>query len=1213
MNGDAIRVLLVEDDLKDAQTVREMLAKTNHSSYIVEYAERVSTGLSHLQRRNTDILLLDLNLPDSKGLDTVKQVLQANSGVPVVVMNAPEDEELAKEAVARGVQDYLIKGKTDSLLLTRTITHAIQRKKADQELQSVNRALKTVSECNQVLVQAPDEASLLNEICRILTTTGGYRMAWVGYAEQDKDKSVCPVAQAGYEEGYLKSLAITWAETEKGMGPTGTAIRTGSVVKNIDSRTDPNYIPWRSSALARGYASSIALPLTGSEGTFGALNIYAREADAFDDQEEGLLRELASNLAYGIQALRAQSDRSLVQKALQKNEEQYRVWLDNIIDDVAERKKADKVHEAMYKISQTSVAIDSLEELYKAIHTILADLMPVDNYYIALYDPATDLLSTPYFVDQFDENSPPQKPGRGLTEYVLRTGKALLASPEVFAQLVDLGEVELVGTNSIDWLGVPLKARGRVIGVMVTQSYTEGVRFSSEDKDLLEFVSTQVALAIDRKRTEIQMRQSAARAEALVRTAARLNAQLDLKSVLKAVCEEITQALHMPAAWLDLYNKTHSNMEYAYSLGLPSKFGINYRALPVNVFQDYIDKAGPLFVFPDVKAIPNLTNGDLYNSLNIRTIANACMLRSGVLVGVLRLVTFGEVRQLTEDELALLQGLSDQAAQAIANARLFEQEQSQAKELAALYSISAAMRKSPTMEEMLPAILREVRQLLKADAGMIVLQDQNHADYQIVQADGQIAENTGKTLRADKGILEMVLHARQPYMAVDYNAEPDKLDLEHTEGIGPAVFVPLESEVELLGVLMAARLNGPGKRPFSESETRVLATVGEIAGNSLRRVRLYEEAQSRLSKMQALREIDMTITSSLDMNISFEVILEQVTTQMKIDAASVLLLNSHTQTLDFIAGRGFQSNALRFTHLRIGEGYAGQAAQEQRVVNIPDLRGRRTDFLRSPLFGSEGFVSYYAVPLIAKGTVKGVLEIFHRDLLTPGKEWLEFLEALAGQAAIAIDNATLFSDLQRSNEELIKAYDATIEGWSFALDLRDKETEGHTQRVAEMTLFLARAMGVSEAELVHIRRGALLHDIGKVGIPDHILLKPGPLTTEEWVVMRKHPVYAFDMLAPIAYLQPALDIPYCHHEKWDGSGYPRGLIGAQIPLAARIFAAVDVWDALCSERPYSKAWNEDKVLDHIRLQSGKHFDPQVVDMFLKVKPWTCLKGKNPNG
>jgi diguanylate cyclase (GGDEF)-like protein len=229
-----------------------------------------------------------------------------------------------------------------------------------------------------------------------------------------------------------------------------------------------------------------------------------------------------------------------------------------------------------------------------------------------------------------------------------------------------------------------------------------------------------------------------------------------------------------------------------------------------------------------------------------------------------------------------------------------------------------------------------------------------------------------------------------------------------------------------------------------------------------------------------------------------------------------------------------------------------------------------------------------------------VLELYHRSPLEPNLDWTTFLEALAGQAAIAIDNAALFRDLQQSHAGLIAAYDGTIEGWARALDLRDKETEGHTRHVTEMTVKLARFMDVDELELLAIRRGSLLHNIGKLGIPDAILLKPGKLTEEEWKIMRRHPEYAFEWLAVIPTLRPALDIPYCHHEKWDGTGYPRGLRGEQIPLAARMFAAVDIWDALRSDRPYRAAWPESRVLEHIRSLSATHLDPTVVEAFLRL-------------
>ncbi len=358
--------------------------------------------------------------------------------------------------------------------------------------------------------------------------------------------------------------------------------------------------------------------------------------------------------------------------------------------------------------------------------------------------------------------------------------------------------------------------------------------------------------------------------------------------------------------------------------------------------------------------------------------------------------------------------------------------------------------------------------------------------------------------------------------------------------------------------------------------------------------------EHRLRKDQALLAIDTILISHLDPPIALNKMLDQVISQLRIDAADILLLNPVRQTLEYAAGHGFRFKEIERSRLVVGEGHAGLAAFERRIVSIPNMAEARDELERSVLLEKEGFVSYCAVPLIAKGQLKGVLEILNRTTLDANQEWLEFLETLSGQVAIAIDNMQWFGNIQDSLD-LTVAYDATIETWSHALDLRDKETEGHTQRVTEMTLRLARTIGMREDQLVHVRQGALLHDIGKMGIPDSILLKPGPLTDEEWELMRKHPLFAYELLSPIEYLRPALDIPYCHHEKWDGTGFPRGLKGEQIPLAARIFAVVDVWDALSSDRPYRRAWQKAKVREHIKALAGTHFDPMVVQKFLEIE------------
>lgn len=385
---------------------------------------------------------------------------------------------------------------------------------------------------------------------------------------------------------------------------------------------------------------------------------------------------------------------------------------------------------------------------------------------------------------------------------------------------------------------------------------------------------------------------------------------------------------------------------------------------------------------------------------------------------------------------------------------------------------------------------------------------------------------------------------------------------------------------------------------YSPLREQISSTMNNIL-NYTRFGELNSRLQSKLDHLSSLRTIDIAITESRTPEELLSVLLEQVILRQQVDAAAILLYHPGTDTLEFAAGSGFRTGFLRYTRLKPGESLAGSAALDRKHIFIGDLR-REGQFNNIPLFASEEFIAYCAAPLSAHGELKGVLELFHRSPLDPDQEWHDFLAALAGQAAIALDNTTLLAGLKKANSELAEAWNATLEGWSRALELRDHETEGHCLRVARHSVELGRRLGLDETALSHLYRGALLHDIGKVAIPDAILLKPGPLTDEEMAEMKKHPDYAWTLLAPIRFLEPSLDIPWCHHEKWDGTGYPRGLKGEQIPLFARIFAVIDVADALSSERPYRGPWPSDRVREHIASLAGSHFDPEIVRVFLTL-------------
>jgi HD-GYP domain-containing protein (c-di-GMP phosphodiesterase class II)/PAS domain-containing protein len=525
---------------------------------------------------------------------------------------------------------------------------------------------------------------------------------------------------------------------------------------------------------------------------------------------------------------------------------------------------------------------------------------------------------------------------------------------------------------------------------------------------------------------------------------------------------------------------------------------------------------------------------------------------------------------------------------------------SKTAELESLFSISSHLRMAQSADAMLPLVLSEMRLILRSDANAVILLDQDEEHFRYALSDGPLTVNDGAQFDVEESISGLILQTRQAYITDDLSSDPRKTTtLQGDDGLGPAVFVPVISESEFIGVLVCARNIGDDSQPYSASETQLLTAIGEMVGNALRRARLYDQAMARLQHVQTLHSIDMAISANLDLSVILDVLLTRGTVQLNVDAACILLLNPHTHMLEYAAGNGIVAKEIKVARLRLGEGLPGRAAIDRKILYVPDL-SKSDDLVRKYLI-EEGFVSYQASPLIAKGQLQGVLETFNRKSIVVNSEQTGFLETLATQAVIAIDNSQLFNDLQRSNFELEMAYDATIEGWSRALELRDQETEGHTLRVADMTIQLAQAMGVRGGELTHIRRGALLRDIGKMGIPDRILLKPGKLTAEEWEIMKQHTTYAFEMLWHIEFLRPAVDIPHCHHERWDGTGYPCQLEGEQIPLSARLFAVADVWDALTNDRPYRKAWTKEKALDYITTNAGKHFDPHVVETFLVIR------------
>ncbi|MGC8855769.1 MAG: GAF domain-containing protein [Anaerolineae bacterium] len=523
--------------------------------------------------------------------------------------------------------------------------------------------------------------------------------------------------------------------------------------------------------------------------------------------------------------------------------------------------------------------------------------------------------------------------------------------------------------------------------------------------------------------------------------------------------------------------------------------------------------------------------------------------------------------------------IAAQVAAGIENARLYQESKEQAREFAALYETARAVAAHHDLERVLETIVKRTARLMGTPICGIYLYEEQSNDLVMAVNIGSPAA-LGVRLKMGEGLSGQIAQSRQPLRLDDYQAWTGRPSHYDNVPLRAVLGVPMIYNGELLGVLNVAE-TGDSERKFNDNDARLLSLFANTAASAIYSARLFRQLEMQVQRLSALHEVDSTIAATTDLRLSLRVALDHVIRLLNVDAACVFTFDPTTLTLEYVAGNGFRRGFESRPPLRLGEGLAGKAALQGTMVQSLDPQEFATEFSNPGAIAAEGFRSCLAVPLTSKGKTAGVLEIYRRETFSPDSEWLDFLHILAGQIALAIDHAHLLEKLERANTELMMAYDATIEGWSRALDLRDHETEGHTQRVSELTLRLARAMRIPEHQVIHIHRGALLHDIGKIGVPDSILHKEGPLTPEEWEIMRQHPRLAYDLMNPIVYLRPAVDIPYCHHEKWDGTGYPQGLKGEEIPLAARIFAVADVFDALTSDRPYRKAWPVEQALQYI--------------------------------
>ncbi len=1012
------------------------------------------------------------------------------------------------------------------------------------------------------------------------------------------------------------------------------------------------------------------------------------------------------------------------------------------VHDITARERSEKLQAALYNISEVAQMAEDLDQLYSLIHVIIDGVIPAQNFYIALYDPDTDLLSFPYFADEYDDTPPPRKPANGLTEYVLRSGQALLATPETQTQLHRDGIIQSIGADAVDWLGVPLRSQQRTIGVMTIQSYDPQVRYTAADQDFFEFISVQVVMAIERKQAGQALRRSEFRYRQLFETAPVgifmiapqgeiLEANPAVLQILGSPSLEATRAINTLTFPLlvkvgfsaNLRKCFESAQFYVAECTYTSKWGkaiyVRYALTPIlddngrpilvqaliediteakqaedalqlrdrllqgaakathllitepdldqampavlqllgqaagadraYVFRNHTDPhSGEVFmsqvfewissgisseiVNPDLQNLPyDILTPNLFEILSqgrpfissvekLDPTSQQILKEQGILSILLApihvqgnfwgYIGFDDCtlhREWRETEAAILQAAASSLGAAIGRKHAEEEIvslnlslQRRAEQLSLLYEAGLTLNHALNVQDQLTALSQIALQALRAENSVFFRYDAVHNEiyYEVGvgrNADADALRHLRVRVGDERGLIGWIAQQRKPFYLPDVSTDERWITINPE--FRSALWAPVEHDERLLGLIsiVSTRLDA-----FTTDDQRLLMLFANQVAVALDKLLLFEAERQAREFAETLSQASATLTSTLDSEFILDRLLDQAGRVIPNDAANLRLIKDGQVYVT--RWRGYDSfGAENLIHQQMLplDSYPlfRDILETKQPLVIPDTQ-KDARWINRP--GLEWQRSHVTAPICARDSVIGFLSMYSATAGLYSPIHAKRLGVFANHVAIALENARAFAQMQAWNVELSNAYEATIAGWSRALELRDKETKGHSDRVTHLAVRLARQIGFIEEEITHFRRGVLLHDIGKMVVPDYILLKPEKLDEEEWSVMRQHPAYAYQMLSGIPFLAHAVDIPYCHHENWDGSGYPRRLKGEQIPLSARIFAIVDVWDALTSDRPYHPAWLPEAVCSYIRTQSGIRFDPKIVEEFFKL-------------
>lgn len=1065
-----------------------------------------------------------------------------------------KDGSIVLVELAAGLITY--QGAPAEIIIIRDIS---ERKLAEQALQRQLQEMIVLNTVAAAGAEATDIDELIERVTNIIAGTLYQDNCGVLLAEQSS-QSWHP--HASYRGAHAKGAAGYHPFSE---GIAGKVISTGEAVLVGNIGEEPAYME-----VTGGIQSELAVPIIVNGTVFGCLNAESRGLATFSEHDERLMNTISGSMSTAISKI------LLLQAEKERREEAeilFNTTRDLVVEQDLSKLLCTIVERAVAMLGASSGGLYLCEPEQRQVRCVVNYNIPQDFTGVTL------------------------KYGEGAAGTVAETGEPLII--EDYRVWEGRAAVYEEAQPFTSLLSVPMRWQDRVVGVIHVLESSKLRTFSQEDLQVLTLFANQATVALENSRLLDETRRRADEFAVLYETTRDLAAQRELDVLLEAIVERATTLLAASTGAIFLYNESRNNLYIAVAKGFQFPADTNVE-MGEGMAGRVAETRQPLIV-NNYSAWEDRSSK--YDGIPMTASLQVPMLYGGKLIGVLDVSELhNTTRRFGEEDMRLLTLFGGQAAIAIENSRLLETEQRRRREADAIAEIGRDISQTLELDLVLERIASHAKNLLGVETSAVYLPEPGSRILRAVAAIGPDAEYIKEyPLQLGVGILAKIALQKSGEIVNDASADPRGVNIEGTETIPfeNLMGVPVLSKGELAGLIAVWR-TGPGQE-FHARELDFLSALAQQVGVAIENARLFEQTRRRLVEIEGLHTVSTALRSAQTLDEALPIILDQLIELMNAGSALVDLLDPSTSEIVTELARGAWApvTGLRtpkeagITGLVMASGnpYVSADVIEDGLVFRPEL--------------VSGMNATACVPIIAQHQPIGTLWIGRQTRILD--EEISLLAAIGEMVGTAIhrmrlhaETERLFEDLQVANAELSQAYDTTLEGWAKALELRDKETEGHSRRVTELSLRLAEAMGISEPELTHMRRGVLLHDIGKMGVTDQLLRKTGPLTSEEWAEMRKHPQYAYDLLSPITYLRSALDIPYCHHERWDGTGYPRGLKGEEIPLAARVFAVVDVYDALFSDRPYRSAWPRRKVINYLRDQSGKHFDPDVVDAFMRL-------------